>query len=89
MNKVLIITYYWPPSGGSGVQRWLKFQNICLNPDGTLILTVAPEFAAYPVKDNSLMQDLPSSIRIFTTRQRIISEYIIKIKPYTFSRICK
>lgn len=25
MKKVLIITYYWPPSGGSGVQRWLKF----------------------------------------------------------------
>ena len=24
-KKVLIITYYWPPSGGSGVQRWLKF----------------------------------------------------------------
>ena len=23
--KALIITYYWPPSGGSGVQRWLKF----------------------------------------------------------------
>ena len=25
MKNVLIITYYWPPSGGSGVQRWLKF----------------------------------------------------------------
>ena len=25
MKKVLIITYYWPPTGGSGVQRWLKF----------------------------------------------------------------
>ena len=25
MKRVLIITYYWPPSGGSGVQRWLKF----------------------------------------------------------------
>ena len=25
MNKVLIISYYWPPAGGSGVQRWLKF----------------------------------------------------------------
>ena len=25
MNKVLIITYYWPPSGSSGVQRILKF----------------------------------------------------------------
>jgi hypothetical protein len=24
-NKVLIITYYWPPAGGPGVQRWLKF----------------------------------------------------------------
>ncbi|MFM7487306.1 MAG: glycosyl transferase, partial [Cytophagales bacterium] len=25
MKKILIITYYWPPFGGSGVQRWLKF----------------------------------------------------------------
>ena len=25
MKKVLIITYYWPPSGGAGVQRWVKF----------------------------------------------------------------
>ena len=25
IKKVLIITYYWPPSGGAGVQRWLKF----------------------------------------------------------------
>ena len=25
MKKVLIITYYWPPTGGSGVQRWVKF----------------------------------------------------------------
>jgi hypothetical protein len=24
-SKVLIITYYWPPAGGPGVQRWLKF----------------------------------------------------------------
>ena len=68
-SKVLIITYYWPPSGGAGVQRWLKFAKY-LPESGwePLILTVAPEFAAYPVKDNSLMQDLPSSIRVFTTR---------------------
>ena len=25
MKRVLVITYYWPPSGGSGVQRWVKF----------------------------------------------------------------
>jgi len=24
MKRVLIITYYWPPSGGGGVMRWLK-----------------------------------------------------------------
>ena len=24
-RRVLVITYYWPPSGGAGVQRWLKF----------------------------------------------------------------
>ncbi|MBK8668833.1 MAG: hypothetical protein IPN89_04915 [Saprospiraceae bacterium] len=24
-EKVLIITYYWPPAGGGGVQRWVKF----------------------------------------------------------------
>lgn len=25
MKRVLIISYYWPPAGGSGVQRWVKF----------------------------------------------------------------
>ena len=25
MKRVLIISYYWPPTGGSGVQRWVKF----------------------------------------------------------------
>lgn len=68
MNKVLIVTYYWPPSGGAGVQRWLKFAKY-LPESGwePLILTVAPEFAAYPVKDNSLLEDLSSLIRVFTT----------------------
>jgi hypothetical protein len=27
VKKVLIITYYWPPSGGAGVQRWLNLPN--------------------------------------------------------------
>ena len=68
MNKVLIVTYYWPPSGGAGVQRWLKFSKY-LPEFGwePIILTVNPEFAAYPVMDNSLSEDLPSPAKIFKT----------------------
>jgi glycosyltransferase involved in cell wall biosynthesis len=69
MNKVLIVTYYWPPSGGAGVQRWLKFSKYL--PEfgwDPLILTVDPEYAAYPVTDLSFGNDLPTSVRVYTTR---------------------
>ena len=68
MNKVLIITYYWPPSGGAGVQRWLKFSKY-LPEFGwePLILTVDPDFAAYPLTDLSLIKDLPASLKVYTT----------------------
>ena len=44
MKKILIITYYWPPSGGPGVQRWLKFSKYL--PEfgyDPIIITVDPE----------------------------------------------
>jgi glycosyltransferase involved in cell wall biosynthesis len=68
MNKVLIVTYYWPPSGGAGVQRWLKFSKY-LPEFGwePIILTVDPEYAAYPVTDFSLNDDIPTSLKVFTT----------------------
>jgi glycosyltransferase involved in cell wall biosynthesis len=69
MNKVLIVTYYWPPSGGAGVQRWLKFSKYL--PEfgwDPVILTVDPEYAAYPVTDFSLNADLPSTLKIYATR---------------------
>ncbi|MBK7134082.1 MAG: glycosyltransferase family 4 protein [Bacteroidales bacterium] len=68
MNKVLIITYYWPPSGGAGVQRWLKFSKY-LPEFGwePIILTVDPEYAAYPVTDNSLSSELTAATRVFKT----------------------
>ena len=49
MNKVLIITYYWPPSGGAGVQRWLKFSKY-LPEFGwePIILTVDPALCCIP-----------------------------------------
>jgi glycosyltransferase involved in cell wall biosynthesis len=68
MNKVLIVTYYWPPSGGAGVQRWLKFSKY-LPEFGwePVILTVDPAYAAYPVVDNSLTNDLTSSLKVYKT----------------------
>ena len=68
MNKVLIVTYYWPPSGGAGVQRWLKFSKY-LPEFGwePFILTVEREFAAYPVTDLSLMEKLPESVKVYST----------------------
>lgn len=67
-KKVLIITYYWPPSGGAGVQRWLKFAKY-LPEFGwePVILTVDPAYAAYPVTDISLNNDVPHSVKVFKT----------------------
>ncbi|PHS53780.1 MAG: glycosyl transferase family 1 [Lutibacter sp.] len=63
MKKVLIITYYWPPAGGSGVQRWLKFvkyfRNFQIEP---VIYTV--ENPKYPIEDKSLVNDLPTNIEV-------------------------
>lgn len=58
MKKVLIITYYWPPSGGPGVQRWLKFTKY-LHEFGieAIVLTVDKDKATYPVTDESLVKD--------------------------------
>lgn len=69
MKKVLIVTYYWPPSGGAGVQRWLKFSKYL--PDSgwePVVLTVDPLYAAYPQKDESLAADVPTSLRVIRTR---------------------
>jgi glycosyltransferase involved in cell wall biosynthesis len=69
MEKVLIATYYWPPSGGPGVQRWLKFARYLLQFGyKPVILTVDPEFATYPIRDESLLNQVPAEIEVNTTR---------------------
>jgi glycosyltransferase involved in cell wall biosynthesis len=68
MKKVLILTYYWPPSGGAGVQRWLKFVKYLpqfgIEP---IVLTVDSEQAAYPVRDASLENDVSNNVKVFRT----------------------
>lgn len=57
MEKVLIITYYWPPTSGSGVQRWLKFAKYL--PDyGYTPVIYTPENPAYPLRDEGLLSDI-------------------------------
>jgi len=69
MKKVLIITYYWPPSGGAGVQRWLKFAKY-LPEFGwqPVILTVDPEYASYPQRDESLLSEVDPGCLVYTTK---------------------
>jgi glycosyltransferase involved in cell wall biosynthesis len=71
MQKVLIITYYWPPGSGAGVQRWLKFSKY-LPQYGwePVILTVEPDFAAYPAIDYSLKSEVPENLIVIKTRAR-------------------
>ncbi|MEX2235798.1 MAG: glycosyltransferase family 4 protein [Cyclobacteriaceae bacterium] len=63
MNKVLIITYYWPPSGGSGVQRWLKFVKYLPAYDWEPHV-FTPENPSFAVQDPSLEKDVPQEAEV-------------------------
>ena len=69
MNKVLIVTYYWPPGSGAGVQRWLKFAKY-LPAEGwePVILTVEPRYATYPAIDNTLLKEVSPDVKVYRTR---------------------
>lgn len=60
-KRVLIITYYWPPAGGPGVQRWLKFVKYLPEYNVKPIVFV-PENPEYPILDESLGQDVNPSL---------------------------
>ena len=61
--KVLIITYYWPPSGGSGVQRWLKFVKY-LPGFGVTPYVFVPENPSFDLRDESLLKDVPPGAEV-------------------------
>ncbi len=72
MKKVLIISYYWPPAGGPGVQRWLKFATYL--PDfGIQPVLYVPENPTYPITDKSLLKEVPKDIEIL--RKPIVEPY--------------
>lgn len=67
MKKVLIILYYWPPAGGPGVQRWLKFCKY-LPEFGVQPILYLPENPDYPLRDESLLKEVPENIQILRTK---------------------
>ncbi|WP_422361918.1 glycosyltransferase family 4 protein [Reichenbachiella sp.] len=62
-KKVLVITYYWPPSGGGGVQRWLKFVKY-LPHFGWEPIVFTPENPEFDLKDPSLSKDVSSDLEV-------------------------
>jgi len=62
-KKALIITYYWPPGGGAGVQRWLKFVKY-LREFGWEPVIYTPENGEMPVIDSSLEKDVPDGVTV-------------------------
>ena len=82
MKKVLLITYYFPPSGGAGVQRWLKA--IKYLPEygvETIVLTVDPAVASYPQVDESLCKEVPDFVKVYKTKTKEILSIYKKVSP--------
>jgi len=71
-KKLLIITYYWPPAGGPGVQRWLKFVKYL--PDfGIQPVVYIPENPTYPIVDENLVKEV--SDKAIILKQKIFEPY--------------
>ena len=63
MKRVLVVTYYWPPSGGSGVQRWVKFAKY-LPQEGWEPVIYTPENPEYTAIDHTLEAEIPHTVEI-------------------------
>ena len=72
MKRVLIISYYWPPTGGSGVQRWVKFAKY-LPSEGWQPVIYTPENPEQLAVDTSLEAEVPAEAEIIKTH--IIEPY--------------
>lgn len=71
-KKILIITYYWPPAGGPGVQRWLKFVKY-LPEFGIQPIVYVPENPTYPIIDEKLIKEV--SDKAIVLKHKIFEPY--------------
>lgn len=66
MKRVLVITYYWPPTGGSGVQRWVKFAKY-LPQHGWQPVIYTPENPEQLAIDSTLEAEIPKEVEVLKT----------------------
>ena len=98
MKRVLIIVYYWPPTGGSGVQRWVKFAKH-LRSFGWEPVIFTPDNPFVTERDESLLKDIPNGIDVIRHPVFEISKYFggaptaptssAQAKPSLFSKFKK
>jgi hypothetical protein len=90
-ERLAIVAYYWPPTGGSGVQRWLKFVKY-LPEAGWLPTVVTPERPSFDLRDDSLERDVPPEATIvrvkgwepydlFRSASRLVARKDPKLRP--------
>ena len=73
-KRVLIISYYWPPTGGSGVQRWVKFAKY-LPSEGWQPVIYTPLNPEAITVDESLLDEIPPQVEVI--RRKIFEPYNI------------
>ena len=77
MKKLLVIGYYWPPCGGVGVQRWLRFIKY-LPQHGWEATVLTTQNGDYPAIDESLLADVPKEIKVIRTKTPTFSGFYRK-----------
>ena len=83
MKRVLIITYYWPPNGGAGVYRWLKFSKY-LPQHGWQPVIYTPENPELTAEDQALLTDIAPEVEVI---KHPITEPFSLYKRFTLSLI--
>lgn len=99
MKKILIITYYWPPQGGVGVQRWLKLSKYLLKNNYEPIIYTQSNGIS-PLEDTGLIRTIPNRLKVlrksifepqkiisFLTKKKPSSDILVKTKTSLFSKL--
>jgi glycosyltransferase involved in cell wall biosynthesis len=65
-KRGLVISYYFPPSGGGGVQRWVKLLKYLADYEWEFCVLANDPSLSSP-KDDSLLDEIPENIQVIRT----------------------